>query len=111
MTKVFNSWLECIELSEHVIAMAEYQILNNMLETIPYFSDIENLEEDDLLKLYRKRYKDLASQSSHTRPISNSKQIMKTIRGDPIIRDKYINGLISKEEFKTWIDSTAIKQE
>ena len=28
--------------------------------------------KDDLLKLYRKRYKDLASQASHTRPTSKS---------------------------------------
>lgn len=43
MTKVFNSWLECIDLSEYVIAIEEYQILNNMLETIQYFSNIDKL--------------------------------------------------------------------
>lgn len=43
MTKVFNSWLECINLSEYVIAIEEYQILNNMLETIQYFSNIDKL--------------------------------------------------------------------
>lgn len=43
MTKVFNSWLECIDLSEYVIAIEEYQILNSMLETIQYFSNIDKL--------------------------------------------------------------------
>lgn len=43
MTKVFNSWLECIDLSEYVIAIEEYQILNNILETIQYFSNIDKL--------------------------------------------------------------------
>ena len=71
----------------------------------------ENLEEDDLLKLYRKRYKDLASQASHTRPTSKSNQIYEYYKKEgPIMRDKYINGLISKEEFKAWIDSTMIRK-
>lgn len=43
MAKVFNSWLECINLSEYVIAIEEYQILNSMLETIQYFSNIDKL--------------------------------------------------------------------
>lgn len=43
MTKVFNLWLECIDLSEYVIAIEEYQILNSMLETIQYFSNIDKL--------------------------------------------------------------------
>lgn len=43
MTKVFNLWLECIDLSEYVIAIEEYQILNSMFETIQYFSNIDKL--------------------------------------------------------------------
>lgn len=71
----------------------------------------KNLEEDDLLKLYRKRYKDLASQASHTRPTSKSNQMYEYYKKEgPIMRDKYINGLISKKEFKAWIDSTMIRK-
>ena len=71
----------------------------------------ENLEEDDLLKLYRKRYKDLASQASHTRPTSKSNKMYEYYKKEgSLMRDKYINGLISKEEFKIWIDSTMLKK-
>jgi len=71
----------------------------------------ENLEEDDLLKLYRKRYKDLASQASHTRSTSKSNKMFEYYKKEgPIMRDKYKNGLISKEEFKAWIDSTMIRK-
>ena len=63
------------------------------------------------LKLYRKRYKDLASQASHTRPTSKSNQMYEYYKKEgPTMRDKYINGLISKEDFKAWIDSTKIRK-
>ena len=69
----------------------------------------ENLEEDVLLKVYRKRYKDLASQASHTRPTSKSNQMYEYYKKEgPIMRYKYIKGEITASEFKKWIDSTMI---
>lgn len=70
----------------------------------------KKLEDDELLKLYRKRYKNLAHQASHTSPTSKSNQMYEYYKKEgPIMQDKYKNGLISSEQFKTWIDSTKIK--
>ncbi len=70
----------------------------------------KKLEYDKLLKLYRKRYKNLASQASHTRLNSKSNQMYEYYKKEgPIMQDKYKNKLISSEQFKAWIDSTYLK--
>lgn len=69
------------------------------------------MEKDGLLKLYRKRYKNLAHQSAHTSLNSNSNKMYKFYKKEgSIMQNKYKNGLISKEKFKAWIDSTMLRK-
>ena len=71
----------------------------------------KKLENDELLKLYRKRYKDLAHQAAHTNSNSKSNQMYKYYKKDgPIMKNKYKNGLITPGEFKTWINSTMLRK-
>ncbi len=70
----------------------------------------KNLENDELLNLYRKRYRNLSSQAAHTRSTSNSNKMYEYYKKEgKEIQDNYKKGLITKEEFREWIDSTKIR--
>ena len=72
----------------------------------------ESLEQDNLLKIYRTRSQTLCTQASRTKPGSKSKapEMYNHFKEEgPELAKKYKKGLITTDEFKSWIDSTMLK--
>lgn len=68
------------------------------------------MEKDKLLNKYRSRYQSLSSQVSRTKPGCKSNQMYEYYKKEgPIMKNKYINRLITGEEFNAWIDSTKLR--
>ena len=71
---------------------------------------LENLEKDKLLKLYRSRYQTLSKQASTSAANSKSAKMYARYKKDgPIVKQNYITGIITAEEFEKWIDSTKLR--
>ena len=66
----------------------------------------ELLKNDALLDLYRKRYMSLASSNSHYHTEKSQKKFEKYKSEGPIMKEKYMKGEISKNEFKKWIEES-----
>lgn len=72
---------------------------------------LKNLEQDKLLKKYRRRYQALAKQASTTNPNSKSNKMFEYYKKEgKKIRQDYINGVITADEFEKWIDSMKIRK-
>lgn len=71
----------------------------------------KKLEEDILLKKYRKKYQALAKQASTTNHNSKSNKMFEYYKKEgKKVRQNYINGIITAKEFKKWIDNTKIRK-
>ena len=71
----------------------------------------KKLEKDRLLKKYRRRYQSLAKQASTTNPDSKSNKMYDYYKKEgKKVKQNYINGIITDEEFERWIDSTKIRK-
>ena len=77
----------------------------------PMNTHTKTIENDPLLKRYRNRYKDLANQASNTSPNSPSNQMYAYYKKEgPIVKQKYIDGIITVEEFEAFLDSTMLRK-
>ena len=65
-----------------------------------------NLKGNELLELYRKRYMSLASSNSHYHTHKTEMKFEKYKSEGAIIKEKYLKGEISKNEFKKWINES-----
>lgn len=71
----------------------------------------KNLTQDLLLKKYRSRYQSLAKQASTTNPNSKSNKMFEFYKNEgKKVRQNYIKGVVTAEEFKKWIDNTKIRK-
>ena len=74
-----------------------------------YYS--KKLEEDILLKKYRKRYQSLAKQASTTNHNSKSNKMFEYYKKEgKKVKQNYINGIITAEQFENWINCTKIRK-
>lgn len=74
-----------------------------------YYS--KKLEEDILLKKYRKRYQSLAKQASTTNHNSKSNKVFEYYKKEgKKVKQNYINGIITAEQFENWINCTKIRK-
>lgn len=72
---------------------------------------LKKLEQDRLLKKYRNRYQSLAKQASTTTSDSRSNKMYEYYKKEgKKVKQNYINGIITDEEFERWIDSTKIRK-
>lgn len=72
---------------------------------------LKKLEQNRLLKKYRNRYQSLAKQASTTTPDSRSNKMYEYYKKEgKKVKQNYINGIITDEEFERWIDSTKIRK-
>ena len=100
----FNNWLEVADLSEFVVIIREYEILNNLLENLQYFSNFCKLNQyildciknsqplDSLLEILDKKSKEFKKLVSNSIYIPFQEHGMKDLK-------------IEINRFKTFCDS------
>lgn len=77
----------------------------------PMNTHIKTIENNPLLKRYRNRYKELAKQASNTSSNSPSNQMYDFYKKEGlIVKQKYIDGIITSEEFESFLDSTMLRK-